>query len=106
MSKDTKKPVRSIWDMNPKLKSYHQTSDGEKFYMDHDAKTHARSLEDDSITEVKRPVKVVKLSAEERIEAISTMETVAEVEAALKGETAKTVKEAGEARIVELNAAE
>ena len=103
MSKTTEK---SIWDINPNLKAYHQTSDGEKFYTDHDAKSHARSLENKDVKKVKRPVAVVRLSAEQRIAAIKAMETVAEIEVALKGETAKTVKEAGAERIEELNAAE
>ena len=46
----------------------------------------------------------VKLSAEDRIAAIELMDSVAEVEAALKEEKAKTVKAAGEKRIAELSA--
>ena len=41
-------------------------------------------------------------AAKKRKEAILAMATVAEVEAALEGETAKSVKEAGAKRIAEL----
>jgi len=43
-----------------------------------------------------------KLSAEERIEKINEAQTPEEVEALLKGEKAKTVKEAGQKKIAEL----
>ena len=98
-----KAATKTIWDANPSMKKYYKTSDGNKFYSKADAKLHAvtAKLEDREIETVNRPAP--KLNAEERIEAIKAMETVEEVQAALKDEKASTVKAAGEARIKELS---
>lgn len=107
---------KNVFKAHPNLKSYFQTSDGVKFFTAHDAKTHARSLDDKSVEEVKRGSskdnKTAKSKPEPssfekaklRIDAIGALETVEEVEKALEGETAKTVREAGEKRIEAINA--
>ena len=41
-----------IFEANPKLESYHKTSDGTPFYHESDAKNHAQSLKDKRVTEV------------------------------------------------------
>lgn len=103
---------------HPKLERYFKTSDGTKFYNDHDAKTHARNLKDKNVEEVKNTFSNKSegegaadtktnpmVEAKKRAEAIAKLETIEAVEKALKGETAKSVKTAGANRIVELKAA-
>ena len=108
---------KSVWDLNPELKAYHQTSDNNKFFSADAAKTHARSLKDKTVEEVKRPVgekakskdsDTVKASknaltpmqeAQNRVKAISKLTTVEEVNKALEGEKANSVIEAGKAQI-------
>jgi len=110
---------KTVWDLNPQMKKCFQTTDGEKFFTADNAKTHARSLDDRSVTELKRPKaakpKVVKATpvdeltpmqkAAIRVKAISKLTTVEAVKAALKGETAKSVKAAGNDRIKSIKAA-
>ncbi len=85
------------------ITEYYQTSDGNKFYTEHNAQTHAKSLKNKKVTKVEKDETTAdddeKLSAEERIKAIEEMETVEQVKKALKGEKAKTVIEAGNAMI-------
>lgn len=99
---------KNVFKKNPNLKEYHETSDGVKFYTKHDAANHARSLKDKKVNHVtagdlNAVEKPVKKSAEERIEFINSLETVEDVEAALKDESAKTVKAAGAEKIEELS---
>lgn len=104
---------KNVFDTHPKLKECFQTSDGTPFFQEHDAHTHARSLEDKEVKHLKRPVKAIKATkkkltpmqeAQLRAEAIGKLETVEAVEAALKGETAKTVIAAGEEKIAAIKA--
>jgi len=121
-----KKP--DVFKAHPKLEKYFKTSDGTKFFQEHDAITHGKSLKDKTVEPVKRPAEVeadepVKKpgtkkpekdstpgeltpmqKAKLRIEAIEKMETVAEVEKALEEETAKSVKAAGQERIEAIEA--
>ena len=46
---------QDVFKANPKLTKYFKTSDGVKFFRDHDAKTHARTLKDKEVETVKRP---------------------------------------------------
>lgn len=110
-----------LFEKHPNLERYYETSDGTKFYKEHHAQTHARTLSDRDVETVKRkdqaksktkpkrkgkkdlsPMAAAKL----RVEAIEEMQSVSEVEAALKDETAKTVKEAGANRIATLKASD
>lgn len=45
---------KSIFDQYPNLEEYFETSDGQKFFKETAAKTHARTLEDKSVNKVKR----------------------------------------------------
>ena len=109
--------MKNTFKLYPDLKSYHETSDGQKFFIPTDAANHARSLKDKTVKEVKRGSKAEaandgqhdsKLNAIQaaklRKEAIEKLETVEAVEIALETETAKSVKAAGEKRIEELKA--
>lgn len=109
------KKQKSIWDVNPELKAYHQTSDGNKFHTEETAKTHARSLKNKDVKKVSRPSDAGsdsndkgsdKKPHELRAETIAKLETVDAVKAALKDETSKTVIKAGEARIEVLEASD
>ncbi|OBX20963.1 MULTISPECIES: hypothetical protein [Bizionia] len=117
MSKD------QVFSDYPSLKSYHQTSDGTKFFKKDHARNHSRSLKDKSLEEIKNPSpKVVDVSVKEAVttkikvdqnvddltpsqkaklakEAIGKLETVEAVEAALKDETYPSVIKAGAERI-------
>lgn len=46
--------MENFFETNPHLKAYFQTSDGEAFYEEQDARNHAKSLEDKTITPFKR----------------------------------------------------
>ncbi|WP_435138906.1 hypothetical protein [Formosa sp. A9] len=120
MSKD------QVFEKQPSLERYFKTSDGKEFYKHHHAKMHADGLKDKKIEEVVNPSpKPIEVStpqaktvanananeeltpmqkAQLRVDAINAMQTVDEVESALVGETAKTVKAAGEERIKALQA--
>ncbi|MDB0603187.1 hypothetical protein PL373_19050 [Tenacibaculum maritimum] len=95
----------NVFKENPKLKSYFQTEDNVKFFTESDAKNHARTLKDKTVTEVKKGAskKDVQLTpmqeAKNRVAAIEKLETVEAVEKALENETAATVKKAGADRI-------
>ena len=97
---------QEVFKTYPKVDEFFETSDEQKFFNESDAKNHARKLKDKHISKLERGVEMAKQSskpsAEERIEAIGKLETVEAVNEALKGETAKTVKQAGEDRIAEL----
>ena len=53
-----------IFEANPKLESYHKTSDGTPFYHESDAKNHAQSLKDKRVTEVINVNQIETLSEE------------------------------------------
>lgn len=113
---------KSVFDLHKNLKEYFETSDGFKFIKEADAKTHARSLKDKEVKNVKRPLNkdtsagdgntdnkgsgelTPMQKAKLRAEKITKMDDVAAIKEALKNDTAKTVKDAGEARIKELEA--
>jgi membrane protein involved in colicin uptake len=48
-----------IFKANPHLKDVHQTSDGELFYNDNDAKMHAKTLEDKKVEVILNPDHIV-----------------------------------------------
>lgn len=150
----------NVFAQNPNLESYHETSDGVKFFKAENAHVHARSLKDKSVKEVTKTslmvdeviteVKAKKADqlkkdetpkapdapktpdapkdeapeaakddqptatetltpmaqAKLRIEAIEKLETIEAVEKALEGESAKSVKKAGEAKIEALKTTE
>lgn len=116
--------MSKIFKNNPNLKHYFKTSDGMAFFHEHHANTHAKTLEDRDVEKVKRPKdkksaskdqdksqngnknngtqETAAQAAKRRKEAIVKLETVEEVEKALEGETAKSVINAGNARIEEI----
>ncbi|NRR90656.1 hypothetical protein HSX10_03660 [Winogradskyella undariae] len=97
------KKEKSIWDLNPDLKAYYETSDGHKFFSEDAAKTYAHQNKDVTYDgEVKRPNKnKVTPILEEilRAKAIAKLTTVEEVNKALEGEVEQSVIEAGKAQI-------
>lgn len=126
--------MNDVFKRNPDLKKYYETVDGTKFYKEDAAKAHAKRLESKTVKTVERPLeknaegkpakakpnkgnnagsdsKTVDskdLSAFEaaklRKEAIEKLTTVAEIEKALEGETAKSVIKAGTKRIAAIKA--
>ena len=46
--------MKNTFKLYPDLKSYHETSDGQKFFIPTDAANHARTLTDKTVKEVKR----------------------------------------------------
>lgn len=107
----------NVFKKHPTLESYHETSDGVKFFTESNAKNHAKSLKDKKVKEVERsteietPKKGTKpkepnpmQAAKLRADAINEMQTVAEIEKALEGETAKSVNKAGADRIAAIQA--
>jgi len=56
-----------IFESNPQLKEVHVTTDGQCFYNEHDAKMHAKSLEDKKVELVLNPdhLEVVSEAIEE-----------------------------------------
>ncbi len=46
--------AENIFNQYPNLEEYFETSDGQKFFKETAAKTHARTLEDKSVNKVKR----------------------------------------------------
>jgi len=105
---------------NPKTKKVYVTSDGYVFINKNAADLHAKhnpsgkklsvqmfenltgDKPDSGASTGSATGKEKKLSAEERIEKINKAQTPEEVETLLKGEKAKTVKEAGQKKIAEL----
>ncbi len=109
---------KSIFEANPNLKKCYQTSDGEFFYNQSDAKLHASSLKGKKVETLSRPLETIKPKAEEAqkakeaeeaqkakeaeeaqkttlaadlIELINKAETEAEVDELAKGDTRSTV---------------
>lgn len=108
--------TKTVFELHPNLKSYHETSDGTPFFHAHDANNHARSLEDKTVKEVKKTssaaaeksadkpatasAKLTPMAeAKAKIEAIEAMETVAEIAEAIAGVTAKSVLKAAGAKM-------
>ena len=111
--KDLNKIANDFFAKNKEAKKIYVTDDGYVFLNKNMADLHAKSNPAGKKLTVKefvndsKPKKDdTKLTAEERIEKIMQAETVAEVEELLKGEKAKTVKEAGAQKIAELQAKE
>lgn len=50
--------MSDVFKDNPNMKSYFQTSDGTKFYDENSAKNHGKTLQDQSVEEVKRSAKI------------------------------------------------
>jgi hypothetical protein len=55
---------KEIFDQNPSLKEYFETSDGKKFYNDNAAHNHARLLVDKEVKHVKRGATAEETTAE------------------------------------------
>lgn len=113
--------MNKVFKNHPHLKQYHETSDGVKFHTEDTARAHAKSLKDKKVKKVERSDEVLNKTeapnpqaskeqlnpmqaAKLRVEAVEKMGTVAEIEKALEGETAKSVLKAGAERIASLNA--
>lgn len=122
-----------VFKRNPDLKKYYETVDGTKFYKEDAARAHAKTLESDKVVTVDRPLKKAGnakpnkakpseggkgsgtvnspeltpfAAAKLRKEAIEKLTTVAEIEKALEGETAKSVIKAGNKRIAGIKASD
>ncbi len=105
---------KDIFNKHKGLDVIYKASDGTAFYTENNAKNHANKLKNKAVEKVTRAEAMkgvkeetggdsdMKLSAEQRIEVIQGLKTVKDVEEALKGEKASTVKAAGKARIEEL----
>jgi len=112
--KDLNKIANDFFAKNKEAKKIYVTDDGYVFLNKNMADLHAKSNPAGKKLTVKefengskpKNDETAKLTAEERIEKIMQAETVAEVEELLKGEKAKTVKEAGAQKIAELQAKE
>jgi len=112
--KDLNKIANDFFAKNKEAKKIYVTDDGYVFMNKNMADLHANSNPAGKKLTVKefvndyKPKKddTPKLTAEERIEKIIQAEKVKEVESLLKGEKAKTVKEAGAQKIAELQAKE
>lgn len=115
MQKEIIERIAQAFEANQEVELFHTTSDGQCFVKRNEASIHARSLADGSITPITRgmlekaaTVKQVegeskKLSVEERMAKVESASTIEELEALLKGETAKTVKVAIDAKIEGIN---
>jgi len=104
--KDLNSIAKTFFDKNKDVEKVYITSDGFVFINKNAADLHANTS--DKKLSVKKfenttvSVDEPKKTAEERIAAIEEAETIEAVEALLKGEKAKTVKEAGAKKIAEL----
>lgn len=98
---------KKLFENNPNITEYFETSDGSKFYTENLAKNHARDLKDKAIKTVERPEeKVEKISAADIIELAPEMD-IDEATEYLENENGldkprKTVVEALTSRIEEL----
>lgn len=100
---------QDVFKQNPKLESYFQTSDGNNFFKDFDAKNHAKSLKNKAIKEVKKgDSKAVLLSSQdaqlspEEVKKINDIKKLVSIEAvkkALEKETSEAVKIEGAKKI-------
>ena len=104
--KDLNSIAKTFFEKNKDVEKVYITTDGFVFINKNAADLHANTS--DKKLSVKKfenttvSVDEPKKTAEERIAAIEEAETIEAVEALLKGEKAKTVKEAGAKKIAEL----
>lgn len=104
--------MSDVFDRYPNMKSYFETSDGEKFFTEDSARNYAKSLENTKVTEVERPIENGEtiLTAKEIIAKASSLDLdlVREfLDAENKSETPrKTVITALEKRISELESSD
>mgnify|MGYP000226998846 CR=1 FL=1 len=112
---DLKKIAAATFKNNKDAKAVHVTADGQAFVNKNRANLHANSNKSGKALKVvtfqasefvKDNSDSSKADAPTRIANIQKLETVAEVEAALKDETAKTVLAAGKEKIEALNSTE
>lgn len=103
---------KDVFEANPGCDHIYVTTDGVPFLDSHRARVHQKAINPDAKVEVVtrfaapmevEEIEVIKLTAEQRIEAINACQTIEEVEALLVGESAKTVKAAGQIKIEQLN---
>jgi len=95
-----------IFKANPNLETYHETSDGEAFFNDSDARNHAKTLKDRTVKEVKKgDVKKALPKAIEAVAAIEAATTIEDLEA-FKEDTRASVVAALAKRTTELTPAE
>jgi hypothetical protein len=95
-----------VFENNPTISCYYKTSDGEAFYKDFDANSHARTLDNkevQTITKDSEPVKEKPAKAEDFILAIKETTTLEGLEQ-FKNDTRSTVLKAIETRTAELTA--
>lgn len=71
-----KKEIKRIFDSNNKLDEVFETSDGNAFYLESDAKNHAKTLKNDKVAKHLRPEEVAEVQEDK-----------------ITGELANTVKE-------------
>ena len=104
----------NIFKNYPTLQVYFKTADGQAFFQESDARNHAKSLESKKVEKVERPfeaiedkeVKEVKeyaINAKDSIALIKEATAVTALEAFADDER-KSVKEAYEKKLAELNA--
>ncbi|GGB82994.1 hypothetical protein GCM10007424_23770 [Flavobacterium suaedae] len=94
-----------VFESNPKLQHYFKTADGQAFYNEPDAKNHAKTLTDKTVTPVNRadynseetPKEVIKIYVEEAVELIEKAETLEDIKK-FENDKRVTVKAAYEAR--------
>lgn len=91
---------KDIFELYPDANGYFETSDGNKFFKEYDAKTHAQKLKNKEVKEVKKTL--VEKSLESRIAEIVNMETIEQVETALLSEDSEEVIVAAKKRLEEL----
>jgi hypothetical protein len=61
---DLKEAAQACFEANPKAKEFHQTTDGQCFAQESDAKRHAKSLDDDDVELVSRDEAAAEAPAE------------------------------------------
>ncbi len=101
----------NIFKNYPTLQVYFKTADGQSFFQESDARNHAKSLESKKVEKVERPfeaiedkeVKEYAINAKDSIALIKEATAVTALEAFADDER-KSVKEAYEKKLAELNA--
>lgn len=100
-----------VFQEHPELNVYYKTSDGEKFYLEHNAKLHAKGLQDKTVTPVERGAAVSpeadgqdeRLDYREAIKQIKAAESLEDL-ASFEDYPQKSVQEALAAKVQELTA--
>jgi len=110
--KDLQKIANDFFAANPDVEKVYVTTDGFVFLTQNAAHLHKTTNANQKKLEVKvfennapakgKEPKPVKLTAEQRIEKIKAMTSVEEIDAFIKGDKAKTVLAAAEAKKAEL----